>query len=112
VVDKAVPHERHRLKAAVRVLREAGHVAPVVHVPARRRAKVGAKRAAAQRLASRAHRVVARRVLVVVVHRKDEGVDAREREAKRRRLDDRRHDARGGDERARDGEEFNGEEFS
>ena len=34
VVDEAVPHERDRLEAAVRVLREAGHRRAVVHAPA------------------------------------------------------------------------------
>ena len=34
VIDEAAPHDRHRLEAAVRVLREARHHLAVVHAPA------------------------------------------------------------------------------
>jgi hypothetical protein len=67
-------HERDRLEAAVRVLRKTGDRQAVVHPPAVDAVEVLAQVAAGERSA-RAERVVARGIVVDMVHAEQERVD-------------------------------------
>ncbi|MEZ4369102.1 MAG: hypothetical protein R2939_22885 [Kofleriaceae bacterium] len=87
VIDEAAPHQRHRLEAAVRVLRKPGHHLAVVHAPAVLAGEVLAEVTTGQRR-RRPHRVVADRISVVVVNAEQERVDGRPLEAQRRGLAD------------------------
>ena len=66
VIDVALADDRHRLEAAMRVLRKAGHDVAVVHPPAVLALEVLPDVAAGQRR-RRAELVVARGIVIVVV---------------------------------------------
>src|SRR6185312_9332284 len=76
MVDQPTPHERHRLEAAVRVLREAGNGGAVVHAPTGYAGEVGADLAAREGCV-RTQRFVPGGVVVDVMHAEEERVDRR-----------------------------------
>ena len=78
MIDRAAPHDRDRLEAAVRVLRKAGDGAPVVHAPAVLALEVLPEVASRERRRG-AEPFVAGGVGVVVVDAEEEGIGRRPR---------------------------------
>ena len=82
VVDETLAHERHRLEAAVRVLREPGDDAAVVHAPAVGAGEIHADVTRRER-GVRAHVLVRLGVAVEVMHTEEKRIDGRPLEAER-----------------------------
>jgi hypothetical protein len=74
VVDEPAPYVGDGLEAAVRVLREAGHLEPVVHAPAVDPGEVGSELVTGEGH-GRPELLVPRRVRVVVVDAEEKGID-------------------------------------
>ncbi len=90
VIHHPADHVGDRFEAAVGMLGEPGHHAPVIHAPPVLVGEVGAEVATLER-GDRAERLIAGRVVVDVVHREDERVDTRPREAQLDDFGDRFH---------------------
>jgi hypothetical protein len=73
VIDEALPHDRHRLEAAVRMLRKAGHDLAVIHAKAVLDREILSEIASSERRI-RPHPLVALRVAIEMVDAEKEGV--------------------------------------
>lgn len=90
MIDVARTDNRHRLEAAVRVLRETGHHVAVVHVPALRVVEVLADVVPGKRRGG-TKPIVALRIVIDVVHAEQKRIGRMPARSERRHVDDVAH---------------------